>query len=155
MKTKETDHEKCTNPRHNLLKAIAQMYMRTRSPSSRCPGFDFSLTKPLKPQLQQVLSHFNTGNMPRAIEKLMLHPAQCIENAECDITRFIMASPTLGGLEEMLTERKPKGDYSTVSVFPIVSHTAGKTTMHTTSLMNGVSSCLVCEYALSVSLQPK
>jgi hypothetical protein len=55
----------------------------------------------------------------------------------------------------MLTERKPKGDYSTVSVFLMVSHTAGKTTMHTSSLMNGVSSCLVCEYALSVSLQPK
>ncbi len=55
----------------------------------------------------------------------------------------------------MLTERKPKGDYSTVSVFLIVSHTADKTTMHTTSQVNGVSSCLVCEYALTVSLQPK
>jgi hypothetical protein len=55
----------------------------------------------------------------------------------------------------MLTERKPKGDYSTVSVCLIVSHTAGKTTMHTTSQVNGVSSCLVCEYALGVSLQPK
>jgi hypothetical protein len=55
----------------------------------------------------------------------------------------------------MLTERKPKGDYSAVSVCLIVSHTAGKTTMHTTSLMNGASSCLVCEYALGVSLQPK
>jgi hypothetical protein len=85
----------------------------------------------------------------------MLHPAQYIENAECDITRFIMVSPTLGGLEEMLTERKPKGDYSTVSVFLIVSHTARETTMHATSHVNGVSSCLVCEYALSVSLQPK
>ncbi len=85
----------------------------------------------------------------------MLHPAQYIENAEYDITRFIMVSPTLGGLEEMLTERKLKGDYSTVSVFPIVSNTAGKTTMHTTSQVNGVSSCLVCEYALSASLQPK
>jgi hypothetical protein len=39
--------------------------------------------------------------MPRAIEKLMLHPAQYIEKAECDITRFIMVSPTLGG---------PRGD---------------------------------------------
>jgi hypothetical protein len=93
--------------------------------------------------------------MSRVIEKLMLHPAQYIENAEYDITRFVIVSPALGGLEEILTERKPKGDYSTVSVFLIVSHTAGNTTMHTTSLMNGVSICLVCEYALSVSLQPK
>jgi hypothetical protein len=30
--------------------------------------------------------------MPRAIEKLMLHPAQYTENAECDITRFIMVT---------------------------------------------------------------
>jgi hypothetical protein len=36
--------------------------------------------------------------MSRAIEKFMLHPAQYIEKAECDITRFIMVSPTLGGL---------------------------------------------------------
>jgi hypothetical protein len=36
--------------------------------------------------------------MPRAIEKLMLHPAQYTENAECDIARIIMVSPALGGL---------------------------------------------------------
>ncbi len=44
---------------------------------------------------------FHSGSMPRAIEKLMLHPAQYTEKAECDITRFIMVSPTLGG---------PRGD---------------------------------------------
>ncbi len=75
--------------------------------------------------------------MSRAIEKLMLHPAQYIEKAECDITRFIMVSPALGGLEE----RKPKGDYSTVSVSLIVPHTAGKTTMHTISQEFPAASC--------------